>query len=134
MTKTYNVNVFGAAAATEAFKPLLEKSDFPRIVNVSSGGGSIHKITHPPQKVNLLAYNTSKTALNAVTAYHANTFKKASVICVDPGHSATGLDNYVGGADPREGARIIVRGIIEDRSGELQSGHFYNSKNEENAW
>ena len=39
--QTYEVNVFGVAATFDAFLPLLEKSSFPRVVNVSSSMGSI---------------------------------------------------------------------------------------------
>ena len=44
---TFDVNVFGAAALVEALLPLLEKSSFPRIVNVSSTLGSITKALSP---------------------------------------------------------------------------------------
>jgi NAD(P)-dependent dehydrogenase (short-subunit alcohol dehydrogenase family) len=41
METTYTTNVFGVASLIEAALPLLEKSNFPRIVNVSSGLGSL---------------------------------------------------------------------------------------------
>jgi NAD(P)-dependent dehydrogenase (short-subunit alcohol dehydrogenase family) len=41
MRTCYDVNVFGVVTLTDAFIPLLEKSDFPRIINVSSPLGSI---------------------------------------------------------------------------------------------
>jgi NAD(P)-dependent dehydrogenase (short-subunit alcohol dehydrogenase family) len=44
---TYRTNVFGVAVLTEAALPLLEKSEFPRIVNVSSGLGSHANLTNP---------------------------------------------------------------------------------------
>jgi NAD(P)-dependent dehydrogenase (short-subunit alcohol dehydrogenase family) len=44
---TYRTNVFGVAVLTEAALPLLEKSEFPRIVNVSSGLGSHTNLTNP---------------------------------------------------------------------------------------
>lgn len=50
MKRTYDVNVFGAAAVTEAFIPLLEKSSNPRIVFTSSTVGSLARmsdITNP---------------------------------------------------------------------------------------
>jgi NAD(P)-dependent dehydrogenase (short-subunit alcohol dehydrogenase family) len=47
METTYTTNVFGVASLIEAALPLLEKSSFPRIVNVSSGLGSI---THHTDK------------------------------------------------------------------------------------
>jgi NAD(P)-dependent dehydrogenase (short-subunit alcohol dehydrogenase family) len=44
---TYSTNVFGVAVLTEAALPLLEKADFPRIVNVSSGLGSHGHLANP---------------------------------------------------------------------------------------
>jgi NAD(P)-dependent dehydrogenase (short-subunit alcohol dehydrogenase family) len=38
---TFRVNVFGTAELSEALLPLLEKAEFPRIINVSSTLGSI---------------------------------------------------------------------------------------------
>jgi NAD(P)-dependent dehydrogenase (short-subunit alcohol dehydrogenase family) len=38
---TFRVNVFGAAELSETLLPLLEKADFPRLINVSSIMGSI---------------------------------------------------------------------------------------------
>jgi NAD(P)-dependent dehydrogenase (short-subunit alcohol dehydrogenase family) len=39
--KSYQTNVFGSGCLAEAALPLLEKSKFPRIINVSSTLGSI---------------------------------------------------------------------------------------------
>jgi NAD(P)-dependent dehydrogenase (short-subunit alcohol dehydrogenase family) len=39
--RTYETNVFGVVAVTNAFLPALRRSAHPRIVNVSSGTGSL---------------------------------------------------------------------------------------------
>jgi NAD(P)-dependent dehydrogenase (short-subunit alcohol dehydrogenase family) len=43
----FAVNVFGPIRVTHAFLPLLRAADHPRIVNVSSGAGSFHRILDP---------------------------------------------------------------------------------------
>ena len=56
------VNLFGAWRLIQALLPLLRKSDAPRIVNVSSGGGQLADMYG-----GRAAYRVSKTALNALT-------------------------------------------------------------------
>ena len=75
--RTYETNVFGVLAITNAFLPALRRSAHPRIVNVSSGTGSLGWSTGPnPQFAYQTggtgaAYRSSKTALNALTVYYA---------------------------------------------------------------
>ncbi len=45
--RTYETNVFGVVAVTNAFLPALRRSSHPRIVNVSSGTGSLGWSTGP---------------------------------------------------------------------------------------
>jgi len=57
--RTYETNVFGVLAVTNAFLPALRRSAHPRIVNVSSGTGSLGWSTGPnPQ----FAYQTAGTS------------------------------------------------------------------------
>jgi NAD(P)-dependent dehydrogenase (short-subunit alcohol dehydrogenase family) len=81
------VNVFGPAVLTEEALTLLRASvgegRRPRIVNVSSRLASIGGKFDP----SLIAYNPSKTGLNAMTAHFANTFKEARVVSVCPGNA-----------------------------------------------
>ena len=75
--RTYETNVFGVLAVTNALLPALRRSAHPRIVNVSSGTGSLGWSTGPnPQFAYQTggtgaAYRSSKTALNALTVYYA---------------------------------------------------------------
>ena len=65
---TYEVNLFGPIRVTQAFAPLLKASEDARIVNMGSGVGSLTLIPDPTSlfsSVNLLAYSSSKVALNA---------------------------------------------------------------------
>ena len=57
MEKVFDTNVFGVVRVTNAFIPLLRKSDNPVIVNVSSGLGSFETVTDSnTYESNLYAY------------------------------------------------------------------------------
>jgi NAD(P)-dependent dehydrogenase (short-subunit alcohol dehydrogenase family) len=67
----YDTNVYGSIRVTHAFLPLLQAADHPRVVMVSSGGGSLTVVTDPEQpfsKIHELAYSSSKAALNMITS------------------------------------------------------------------
>jgi NAD(P)-dependent dehydrogenase (short-subunit alcohol dehydrogenase family) len=112
--QTYDTNVFGAIATIQQFLPLLKKSTAGRIVNVSSGLGSItlnadpHYIyyAHKP-----LGYNTSKAALNAVTVMFAHELRLTpiKINSADPGFCATDLNGNSGPRNRSQGASISVK-------------------------
>lgn len=69
-TRTFDTNVLGAAAVTQAFLPLLTASAAGRIVNVSSTMGSLSDQVDPTSAyygMVVPAYQTSKAALNGLT-------------------------------------------------------------------
>lgn len=112
--KTYETNFFGVIAVTQAMLPLLRKAEAGRIVNMSSGLGSLKQMTDtgsPFASFNLLAYNTSKTAVNAVTVCFANELRdtKIKVNAADPGYVATDLNNHSGPRTVEQGATAPVR-------------------------
>ena len=103
--RTFDTNVFGAAAVSQAFLPLLRASDAGRIVNVSSRMGSLADQldpTSPYAAMVLPAYQTSKAALNGLTVALAKTLSDTPVrvnsVC--PGWVRTDL----GGPDNRAAA------------------------------
>lgn len=110
----YDVNVFGVIAVTQAMIPLLRKSKSPRIVNVSSGVGSLAR-TLSPEGEHLRqifgAYSVSKAALNAITIGFALELAKDGIkvngAC--PGYTKTALNNFQGTKTVEEGAREPVR-------------------------
>lgn len=115
LRRSYETNVFGVATVTNAFLPLLRMSSSPRIVNVSSGMGSIALIADPDievTKTNNAAYQSSKAALNALTVLYANELRddgiKVNAVC--PGSRATELSGLPtpGAGDPAEGATVAV--------------------------
>ena len=92
----YDTNVYGPIRVTHAFLPLLQAADAPRVVMVSSAGGSFAVITDPEQpvsKMHELAYSSSKAALNMVTVKLGVHLREDGVIAValHPGVLRTAL-------------------------------------------
>lgn len=114
LRRTYDTNFFGVFALTKAMLPLLRKSDAGRIVNMSSGLGSLAQNTDPNweyAQVKVLAYNSSKTALNAMTVQFAHELKDTpiKVNSADPGYVATDLNAHRGLRTVQQGATAPVR-------------------------
>lgn len=113
MRSVYETNVFGPLAVAQAMLPLLHKAPAARIVNVSSGSGSLGLHTQPdnPSRQKFGVYSTSKTALNAVTLALSINLEKTNikVNAVCPGFTSTALNNFQGTQTVEEGARQIVR-------------------------
>jgi len=118
--RVYDTNVFGVVRVTRAFLPLLEHSDNPVIVNVSSGMGSIG-VTSDPERLEStivsLAYPSSKTALNMLTSQWAKALPGMRVNAVDPGYTATDFNDHRGTQTVQEGTDAIVRMANIDQSG-----------------
>ncbi|MEH1900129.1 SDR family oxidoreductase [Nostoc sp.] len=111
---TYETNVFGVFAVTKTLLPLLKKSTAGRIVNLSSGLGSLTQNSDPNSEFadsNYLAYNSSKTALNAITVLLAAELKDTpiKVNAADPGFTATDINQYQGYRTVEQGAIAAVR-------------------------
>jgi NAD(P)-dependent dehydrogenase (short-subunit alcohol dehydrogenase family) len=114
--RTYETNVFGVLGVTNAFLPALRRSSRPRIVNISSGTGSLASITDPQPQFATgsgAAYRSSKTALNALTVFYAQAlaadgFKVNALV---PGLRRTDLNPRAAasGGDPAEAAAGAVR-------------------------
>ena len=114
LRRTYETNFFGVFAVTKAMLPLLHKSQAGRIVNISSGLGSLTQNSDPNYEyaqIKYLAYNSSKTALNAMTVQFAYELKDTpiKVNSADPGYVATDLNNNTGPRTVQQGASTPVR-------------------------
>jgi NAD(P)-dependent dehydrogenase (short-subunit alcohol dehydrogenase family) len=114
LRKTFDTNFFGVIALTQTLLPLIRKSDAGRIVNVSSGLGSLTLHNDPAWEfypVKLLAYNASKTALNAFTVVLAYELKETSikVNSADPGFTATDMNDHRGYKTVEQGAAVIIQ-------------------------
>jgi NAD(P)-dependent dehydrogenase (short-subunit alcohol dehydrogenase family) len=114
MREVYETNVFGLVAVTNAMLPLLRRSAGGRIVNMSSAVGSLTMNSYPGSGLagyNLITYQSSKTALNAVTVAYAKELREIGikVNAANPGFVATDLNGRRGTRTPEQGAVIAVR-------------------------
>lgn len=119
--RSYETNVFGVVAVTNAFVPALRRSAHPRIVNISSGTGSLTWTTGSNPQFDYqaagtgsgAAYRSSKTALNALTVFYAQALASdgIKVNALAPGLRATNLNPRAStaGGDPAEAAAAAVR-------------------------
>jgi NAD(P)-dependent dehydrogenase (short-subunit alcohol dehydrogenase family) len=113
--KTFETNVFGLFGVTKALLPLLKKSRHGRIVNLSSGLGSLTRNADPNTTLGvrdmLLAYCSSKAALNMLTIHFANELKSAGikVNSANPGYTATDMNQHRGPRTVEQGAATPVR-------------------------
>ncbi len=132
--RTYETNVFGVVAITNAFLPALRNSAHPRIVNISSGTGSLGWSTGPNPQFAYetggtgAAYRSSKTALNALTVYYAQALAPEGfkVNALAPGLRATNLNARAAasGGDPSEAAAGAVRLVLLPDDG--PTGQFFS--------
>lgn len=111
---TYDTNFFGAFAVVQAFLPLLRKSAPARIINQSSTLGSLGGLSDPASPfygVNLLAYNSSKSALNGLTVAFAKELagERISVNSVCPGWVKTDMGSEAAPRTVEQGAAIAVK-------------------------
>jgi NAD(P)-dependent dehydrogenase (short-subunit alcohol dehydrogenase family) len=100
---TLRTNTVGALLVAQAFVPFLKKSDAPRIVNVSSGGGQLADGADGWAP----AYCISKTALNGVTSQLAAALPKFAINSVCPGWVRTDMGGSNATRSVAEGASGI---------------------------
>jgi len=132
----FDTNFFGLIQTTQAFIPVLKKSASPRIVNVSSDLGSLGNHSNPEwghYDVKLLAYCSSKTALNAFTVMLAYEFKDTNfkINSVNPGYTKTDFNDNQGPKPVEEAGELIVKYAILDDNG--PTGKFF-SEGGESPW
>jgi len=111
---TFDTNVFGLIATTNAFLPLLRKSEGGRVVNLSSILGSIEFHAKPGSPIyeskDTPAYNVSKAAVNAYTVQLAHELKETGikVNAAHPGWVKTDMGGSEAPLTPEQGADTIV--------------------------
>ena len=127
-TEMFDVNATSVACMCAAFRPLLAKSPRPKVINITSGLGSIanclSKKMHrsPP-------YGTSKVAVNGLTAHLQTAENDRVALETDQGNVAAGPKvNYYSvapgflktafthfnerGKDPVAGAEVVVQLLV----------------------
>jgi NAD(P)-dependent dehydrogenase (short-subunit alcohol dehydrogenase family) len=111
--KVFDTNAIGLIRVTEAALPLLEKSDNPVVVNVSSALGSFWAVTNPERRqfhFPSIIYGSSKAAVSMLTVQYAKARPDIKFNAVEPGFTATDLTPFSGAGQPVEtGAEVIVR-------------------------
>jgi NAD(P)-dependent dehydrogenase (short-subunit alcohol dehydrogenase family) len=114
LKETFETNLFGAFAVIRHFLPLLKQSETAQIINVSSTLGSLTSMADPNNMYygsNALAYNTSKSALNAITVALAKDLASEQIrinsIC--PGWVKTDLGTDDAYRTVEQGATIIMK-------------------------
>ncbi|SDD64984.1 SDR family NAD(P)-dependent oxidoreductase [Auraticoccus monumenti] len=110
----WEVNVFGPLAVYQAVLPLLRLSSDARVVNVTSGLGSLTTVAEPTSGYRSVfepAYAASKAALNAVTLAMMVELEGTDikVNLVSPGFASTALVNFEGTESVEDAAREVVR-------------------------
>lgn len=127
----FQTNSTGPFMMVEAFAPLLKKStSTPRIINVSSGAGSLGRRldkSAQPSRIGMwgIAYGASKAALNLLTAAQSNFYGEQGfkVFAYSPGFVATNLgphNKVENGAQP---AADAVRPLVKVVNGERDNEH-----------
>jgi len=110
----WDVNVFGVLAVYQAMLPLLRESSDARIVNVSSGVGSLTTNADPNYPYHAMygpIYPASKAALNAVTLAIMVELESTDikVNLVSPAFTSTNLNGFAGTESVEDGSREVVR-------------------------
>jgi NAD(P)-dependent dehydrogenase (short-subunit alcohol dehydrogenase family) len=111
--RTYEANLFGVAAVTQAFLPLVRKSAAGRIVNLSSILGSLTLHADPKSPIydmKSVAYDSSKSALNQYTVHLAHELRDTpiKVNSAHPGWVKTDLGGEQAPMELPEGAKTSV--------------------------
>jgi NAD(P)-dependent dehydrogenase (short-subunit alcohol dehydrogenase family) len=130
--QVFDTNLFGVISVTQAFMDLLQKSDRPRIVNVTSGLGSLTLHNDPTWKyynVKAAVYNSSKAALNMYTITLAYELRDTAfkVNAVDPGFTATDFNQHSGTGTVKDAAARLVKYATIDADG--PTGKFFSDDN-----
>ena len=125
--RTLQTNFVGALAVAQAMLPLIRKSAAGRIVNVSSELGSITGFGDPNWKfghAKFIGYCASKAAMNMMTAQLAAELRDTNIKInsVNPGYTATDLNNNQGTQTIEEGSAETIRAALLGDDG--PSGQF----------
>ncbi|ROV97136.1 hypothetical protein VMCG_07468 [Cytospora schulzeri] len=139
MRNTYNeymnVHITSVAVIVHAFTPLLHKSAAPKVINVTSGLGSITNVLSPRRMARVPPYGASKVGMNGLTAHlqagendrvaageGASGGPRIRFFISNPGVLKTAFANYISwGKEPQQGAESIVQ-LLGDDEGKFDHG------------
>lgn len=152
LQNAFDINATGPYLLTKALIPLLRKSTKPRVVNISSGAGSIGRrlfAESPMYKIQAVQYRASKAALNMITACLYVEFglgieqtdgekavgemteaqKNMKIFCYDPGFTVSNLGEYNKkefGARSAEDTVLSIMEVIEGKRDD-EAGKFIHN-------
>ncbi|MGI4823347.1 MAG: SDR family oxidoreductase [Janthinobacterium lividum] len=131
--EVFATNVFGVVQVTQAFMDLLRRSPQPRIVNVGSSGASLTLNSDPTWKYyhhKGAVYPASKAALHMYTIVLAYELRDTpfKVNAVDPGFTATDLNNHRGTGTVEDAAARLVKYVLVGEDG--PTGKFISEEND----
>ena len=132
LRETYETNVFGAFTVIRALLPLLKRSAPSRVINQSSTLGSLGVLSDPASPfygTNLLAYNSSKSALNGLTLAFSKDLAadRIAVNSVCPGWVKTDMGSDAAPRSVDQGAAIAVKLATMENP---PTGHFLDDQGE----
>jgi NAD(P)-dependent dehydrogenase (short-subunit alcohol dehydrogenase family) len=111
--EVFDTNAIGVIRVTQAALPLLERSENPVVVNVSSALGSFWAVTNPERRqfhFPSIIYGSSKAAVSMLTVQYAKAYPDIKFNAAEPGFTATELTPFSSAGQPVEiGAEVIVR-------------------------
>ncbi len=124
LVATFQTNTFGPIQVTQAFLPLLRKSERARVINVSSGYGQFDGLSP-----DVPSYCLSKLALNGVTRMLADSLRHdgIAVNSADPGWVRTDMGGGSATRSVEEGAAGIVW-LAHDAPHERSGGFFRDGR------
>ena len=111
-----STNVLGPALTLSALLPMLAKD--AKVVNITSGLGSLELLSNGTIGVEATHYSLSKAALNMLTVHQARQVSKGVVVvCLDPGYAKTEMGGPGATTEPEEsvaGTLKVIRGLREE--------------------
>ena len=131
----FDTNATGPAVVVSVFASLLQKSTItPRIINVSSGAGSIGRrldSSSPSYKMKVMEYRAGKAALNMITACQWVEYGPAGikVFAFCPGFTVSNLgpqNKLEFGAKPTDEAVRPLADVVEGKRDD-EAGKFLNA-------
>jgi len=132
LRKTFDTNFFGLVAVTQAFLPLVRKSEAGRIVNLTSILGSIAEHADPNSAIystKLTAYDSSKAAVNMFTNHLAHELRgtPVKVNAAHPGWVKTDMGGENAPLEVADGAKTSV--WLATLPADGPSGGYYHMQN-----
>ena len=126
LIKSMNTNAFSPIVITQAFLPLLEKANNPKVINVSSGNGQLDGLS-----ADVPSYSLSKLALNGATILLADALqaKNIAVYAMCPGWVKTDMGGASAPRTPEQGADTAIWLATEGTMSE--SGKFFRNRSEQ---